>query len=217
MRSPHLAAALALSLGILSGTAPAGAQAAAGVPEPVRCVARESNLGGVGRASVVAFTGPVLGAPVCATVANLSFDAFTAALAPAGAPPPAGVLVAAALSSAGAVTVSLEGATVTGVGPYVVAPGGVIPSFGGDIAEARRVVLAYAGQRVLVIGTSPVALIDLARVLRAQPALFGTDAVERAVLLASGPDAAISLTTADGTIGAASIATPRQVYFMKRG
>jgi hypothetical protein len=189
---------------------PAGAQVA---PSP-RCEPREANLGGVGRANVVAFTGPVLGAPVCATVANLSFDGFVARVANA---PSSDALVVAALSGGGSVSLALDGATVADAGPYVVAPGGVIPSFNGDIAEAPRVVLAYAGQRVLVIGTSPVALVDLARVLRAQPALFGADAVERAVLLASGSDAALSLNTADGVLGAPAVSTPKVLLLMKRG
>ena len=85
----------------------------------------------------------------------------------------------------------------------MVAPGGVIPSFGADTAEAPRVVLAFAGQRVLLIGTTPVALVDLAQELRSQPDLFGADAIERAVILASGPDAALSLRSDDGNFGAA--------------
>jgi hypothetical protein len=193
-------------------TAPAPANAAA--PASGRCEPREANLGGVGRASVVAFTGPVLGAPVCATVANLSFDGFTARVASAPAPD---ALVVAALSGGGAVALTFDGAALTDAGPYVVAPGGVIPSFGGDISETPRVVLAYAGQRVLVIGTSPVALVDLARVLRVQSSLFGADAVERAVLLASGADAALSLNSAAGVLGATTVSTPRMLLLIKRG
>ena len=192
--------------------APAGAQT---VPSPApSCAAREANLGGVGRASVVSFTGPVFGAPVCATVANLAIDGFSARVAEA---PPSDALVTAALGNGGGdVTLPLEGVTLTGVGPYVVAPGGLINGFGADTSEAPRVVLAYAGERVLVIGTSAVALLDLARILRTQPALFGTDAVERAVLLASGPGAAISLNTADGVFGATAVKTPRMLVFIKR-
>ncbi|HZW54223.1 MAG TPA: hypothetical protein VFF00_09320 [Candidatus Elarobacter sp.] len=202
-----IAAVLALSL-----SAPALGQNAPPAGPP--CAARQANLGGIGRASVVAFTGPVFGAPVCATVANLSIDAFAARIAGA---PSSDALVAAALTNGGSITLPLEGATMSDLGPYVVAPGGVIPSFGGDTSEAPRVVLAYAGQRVLVIGTSPVALVDLARVLRVQSSLFGTDAVERAIVLASGPDAAIMLNTADGVFGATSIATPRMLLLIKRG
>ncbi|HEX3463342.1 MAG TPA: hypothetical protein VHS78_04700 [Candidatus Elarobacter sp.] len=211
MRSPLVAAAFLLSL-----AAPAGAQSAAAAPATApSCTAREANLGGIGRASVVSFTGPVFGARVCATVANLAIDGFSARVADA---PPSDALVTAALGSGtGDVTLPLDGVTVTGVGPYVVAPGGLINGFGADTSEAPRVVLAYAGQRVLVIGTSPVELLDLARILRTQPALFGTDAVERAVLLASGPDAAISLNTSDGVFGAAAVGTPRTLVLIKRG
>jgi hypothetical protein len=117
----------------------------------------------------------------------------------------------------GDVTLPLEGATVTGIGPYVVAPGGAFPSFGGDTVEAPRVVLAYAGQRVLVIGTTAVALVDLARILRTEPDLFGADAVERAVILASGPNAAIALRSADGLFGAIPMSAPRVLLLIKRG
>ncbi|HEY0394959.1 MAG TPA: hypothetical protein VGD01_10750 [Candidatus Elarobacter sp.] len=211
--------ALASTTVVLAPPARAQPAPAPGVASPAaaasgRCEPREANLGGVGRASVVAFTGPVLGAPVCATVANLSFDGFTARVASAAAPD---ALVVAALSGGGTVALALEGASLGDAGPYVVAPGGVIPSFGGDISEAPRVVLAYAGQRVLVIGTTPVALVDLARVLRAQSSLFGADAVERAVLLASGNDAALSLNSAGGVLGATTVSTPRVLLLIKRG
>ena len=196
-------------LGLALGARPAGAQ----VTPAAACERREANLGGIGRASVVAFTGPVFGGRVCATVANLSIDAFTARLADATSDD---ALVTAAVTPGGNVTLPLDGATVTGIGPYVVAPGGVFPSFGGDVAEVPRVVLAYAGQRVLVIGTTAVALVDLARILRTEPDLFGADAVERAVVLASGPNAALSLRTADGLFGAPAIATPRVLLLIKR-
>ncbi|GAC1615602.1 MAG: hypothetical protein NVS4B13_09860 [Candidatus Elarobacter sp.] len=106
---------------------------------------------------------------------------------------------------------------LSGAGPYVIAPGGVLPSFGGDTAEAPRVVVAYAGQRVLVIGTTPVALLDLARALRDHPGLFDADAIERAVVIASGPGAALSLNTAGGTLGATTVTTPQMLVFTKRG
>lgn len=182
---------------------------------PPSCEARQSTLaGGVGRAMVVAFTGPVFGARVCATVANLAFDGFTARVADASS---SDAVVTAALSDGGAVTLALEGVSVTGAGPYVVAPGGVFPSFGGDTAEAARVVIAYAGQRVLVIATTPVALVDLARALRDHPGLFDADAIERAVVVASGPSAAVSLRTADGVLGAPSVTAPRLLLLIKRG
>jgi hypothetical protein len=189
--------------------------AAPATPAAPACEARQSTLaGGVGRAMVVAFTGPVFGARVCATVANLAFDGFTARIADA---PSADAVVAAALTDGGAVSLPLEGATVTGAGPYVVGPGGVFPSFGGDTAEAPRVVIAYAGQRVLVIGTTAVALVDLARALRDHPGLFDADAIERAVVIASGPNATLSVHTADGTLGAPAVTTPRVLLLIKRG
>jgi hypothetical protein len=163
---------------------------------------------------VVAFTGPVFGARVCATVANLAFDGFSARLADA---PSGDAVVTAALTGGGAISLPLEGATIMGAGPYVIAPGGVLPSFGGDVAEAQRVVLAYAGQRVLVIATSPVALVDLARALRDHPGSFDADAIERAVVIASGPNATLSLRTADGVLGSPNVASPRVLLLIKRG
>jgi hypothetical protein len=208
----HFATA-ATALALLAA-APASAQTPA-APGASSCDARQTTLaGGIGRAMVVAFTGPVFGARVCATVANLAFDGFTARIADA---PASDAVVSAALTGGGAVTLPLEGATVTGAGPYVIAPGGVFPSFGGDTAEAPRVVLAYAGQRVLVIATSPVALVDLARALRDHPGIFDADAIERAVVVASGPNAALSLRTADGPLGAPGITTPRMLLLIKRG
>ncbi len=58
------------------------------------------------------------------------------------------------------------------------------------------------GSRLLVIGFSPVALGDLARVLRDQPDLFGADAIERAVVLAGGAAAGLTVNAADGQLGA---------------
>jgi hypothetical protein len=200
----------AVILGVALGAGPAGAQN----PPPIAgCEHREANLGGIGRASVVDFTGPVFGGRVCATVANLAIDGFTARLADATS---SDALVSATVTAGGDVTLPLEGATVTGIGPYVVAPGGVFPSFGGDTAEMPRVVLAYAGQRVLVIGTTAVALVDLARILRTEPDLFGADAVERAVVLSSGAQAALSLRTDGGVFGAPAIAAPRVLLLIKR-
>ena len=202
----HLVKTAAL---VLLLTAPALAQSE---PAPA-CAPRQMQLGGIGRASVVGFTGPVFGAPVCATVANLSFDGFTARVAEA---PSADALVTAALTGGGSLSLPLEGATVSGAGPWVVAPGGVIPDFGGDTAEAPRVILAYAGQRVLVIGTTPVALVDLAKELRTHPDRFGADAVERAVVLASGANAALMLRGDDGIVGAQAVQTPKVLLLVKR-
>jgi hypothetical protein len=202
--------ATAAALVLLLAT-PALAQSA---PPEAACAPRQTGLGGIGRASVVAFTGPVFGGRVCATVANLANDAFTARVAGAAS---ADALVTAALTGGGAVPLALDGVDVADAGPYVIAPGGAIPDFGGDTAEAPRVVLAYAGQRVLVIATTPVALVDLAKELRTHPDRFGADAVERAVILASGPGAALSLRGEDGVVGAPSVTTPRMLLLIKRG
>jgi hypothetical protein len=94
---------------VLTGSAGVAAQPA-GTPGAAACEPRQANLGGIGRASVVAFTGPVLGAPVCATVANLSGDAFSARVADA---PPPDALVVAALTNGGGITLPLEGATAS--------------------------------------------------------------------------------------------------------
>lgn len=207
MRFPIAALALVLAVGT-----PAYAQAPAS-PTDAPCVPRETSLGGIGRAGIVAFTGAISRAPVCAVFANVAFDGFDARLGDGTA---ADALVSAAVDPAGEVTVPLAGTTLTGVGPYVVAPGGSFPAAAGDVTEAARVVLAFAGQRVLVIATTPVELVDLTRVLRDRPDLFGADAVERAVVIASGPNAALSLHTETGIIGAPSIATPSVLSLMKR-
>jgi hypothetical protein len=187
--------------------------AAAPASDTPSCDARSAALGGIGRVTVFAFTGPVFGGRVCATVANLASDLITARVADA---PTDDALVTAALTGGGDVTAPLGDAAVTGAGPYVIAPGGVIPAFGADTAELPRVVLAYAGQRTFLIATSAVALVDLAKELRTQPGAFGADAFERAVILASGPNAALSLRTADGTVGT-NVVTPRVLLIIKRG
>jgi hypothetical protein len=199
---------LALSLG-----APVSGLAAPAAADGPACAAREANLGGIGRVTVFAFTGPVFGGRVCATVANLASDLITARVADA---PSDDALVTAALAGGGDVTAPVGDISVTGAGPYVVAPGGVIPAFGADTAELPRVVLAYAGQRTFLIATTPIALVDLAKELRTQPGAFGADAFERAVILASGPNAALALRTADGTVGA-NATTPRVLLIIKRG
>jgi hypothetical protein len=207
MRPSIAAFVLALALGT-----PAYAQTPAGTSNPP-CAPHEANLGGIGRGGVVAFTAAISGAPVCAVFANVAFDGFDARLGDAPAPD---ALVSSAVSPGGDVTVLLAGATLSGVGPYVVAPGGNFPESAGDVTEAARVVLAFAGQRVLVIATTPVELVDLTRVLRDRPDLFGADAVERAVVIASGPNAALSLRTDGGVIGAASIAAPSVLSLVRR-
>jgi hypothetical protein len=205
---PTLAAVLTLLLAApaLAQTPPRAAAA--------DCAARETTLGGIGRVTVFAFTGPVFGGRVCATVANLGSDQFTARVADA---PSDDALVTVALTGGGDVTAPLGDSAVTGAGPYVIAPGGVIPAFGSDTAELPRVVLAYAGQRTFIIATTAVALVDLAKELRSQPGAFGADAFERAVILASGPNALLSLRTADGTVGSLNVTTPRVLLLIKRG
>ena len=199
---------LALSLG-----APVAGQAAPSASDNVVCETRAANLGGIGRVTVFAFTGPVFGGRVCATVANLASDLVTARVADA---PSDDAVVTAALAGGGDVTAPVGDISVTGAGPYVIAPGGVIPAFGADTAELPRVVLAYAGQRTFLIATTPIALVDLAKELRTQPGAFGADAFERAVILASGPNAALSLRTADGTVGS-NVTAPRVLLIIKRG
>jgi hypothetical protein len=205
--------ALLLAVPSLAGM-PASPVLAQPAPAVAACDARETTLGGIGRVTVFAFTGPVFGGRVCATVANLGSDQFTARVADASSDD---ALVVAALTGGGSITAPLGDAAVTGAGPYVVAPGGAFPSFGADTAELPRIVLAYSGQRTFLIATTPVALVDLAKELRAQPGAFGADAFERAVIIASGPHAALSLRTADGTVGAQSVITPRVLLLMKRG
>jgi hypothetical protein len=218
MRLP-IAAVLVLVLAVPIAPRTAGAQTApppenaGGSAAQAPCAPRETLLGGIGRASVVSFTGPVFGAPVCATVANLAFDGFTARIADAPAPD---ALVTAALTGGGSLSIPLEGATLAAAGPWVVAPGGTFPDFGGDTAEAPRVVLAYAGQRVLLIATTPVALVDLAKELRTHPDRFGADAIERAVVIASGPSAALSLRGDAGLVGAPAVQTPKVLLLVKR-
>ncbi|MEA2665000.1 MAG: hypothetical protein QOI11_1944 [Candidatus Eremiobacteraeota bacterium] len=239
MRSTIAAAVLSLAF---AAPAPAQTAPAAAVPPAGAgaCERRQANLGGVGRASVVAFTGAIFGDRVCATVANLSLDGVTARIS--DTPPAAALAVAPLASGMGAMLVlsgdalsvvpagaALPSSNVTAagnvpppaggasaaVGPFVVAPGGQIPNFGGDTRAEPRIVLAYAGQRLLLIGTSPVTLVDLARALRDQPDLFGADAVERAVVLARGTEASLALNPAEGAFGTASQAA-RYLTLSKR-
>ncbi len=80
-------------------------------PAPVaarRAIAHEANLGGIGRVTVFAFTGPVFGGRVCATVANLGSDQFTARVADA---PSDDALVTAALTGGGDVSAPLGDAS----------------------------------------------------------------------------------------------------------
>jgi hypothetical protein len=200
-------AALALACAV---AAPAAAQTA---PGEAACAARQTNLGGIGRAGVIAFTGPISGAAACATFANVASDGFDAHVGDAAAPD---ALVAATTGTGGDVTVPLRDMALSGVGPYVVAPGGGFPPSNGDVGEAPRIVLAFAGPRVLLIATTPVELVDLTRVLRDRPDLFGADAVERAVVIAAGPQAALSLRTDSGTIGASAVVATSVLSLVKR-
>ena len=201
-----------LALALAPGT-PAFGQAAPAVAGNAVCEPRETTLGGIGRVTVFAFTGPVFGGRVCATVANLASDLIAARVADATSDD---ALVTAALTGGGDVGAPVGDMSITGAGPYVIAPGGVIPAFGADTAELPRVVLAYAGQRTFLIATTPIALVDLAKELRTQPGAFGADAFERAVILASGPAATLSLRTAAGALGY-PVATPRVLVIVKRG
>jgi hypothetical protein len=226
---------VATALAVLALATPALAQTAPAAPPPsttpraepapaAACERRQANLGGIGRASVVAFTGAIFGDRVCATVANVSLDGVAARI---GDMPATDALAVAPLGNGAGATLVLSGDTLAlvpgtatslvsaAVGPFVIAPGGQMPNFGGDIQAMPRVVLAYAGQRMLLIGTSPVTLVDLARALRDQPDLFGADAVERAAVLAAGSRANLALTTADGTLGTLAPAT-RYLSLLKR-
>jgi hypothetical protein len=204
--------AIAALVLVLAVGAPARAQAPA-APADTPCTPRQSNLGGIGRAGVVAFTAAISRASVCATFANVAYDGFDARL---GDTPPPDALAVAAVTGGGDVSVPLDGATLTAAGPYVVAPGGRFPDSTGDVSEAARVVLAFSGQRVLLIATTPLELVDLTRVLRDRPDLFGADAVERAVVIASGPTAVLSLRGEAGVIGASSVATAPVLSLLKR-
>jgi hypothetical protein len=200
---------------------PAPSAAPSDGPNASACTPRRANLGGIGQASVVAFTGAVFGDRVCATVANVAIDGFTARIAGAaasstGAPASDEALVTATLGEGGSVTFALDGATVSNVGPYVVEPGGRFPQLSGDVAAQPRAVLAYAGQRVLVIGFTAVTLPDLVRVLRDQPDLFGADAVERAVVLSSGRGAGVLLNASGGPMGASGDSSQRILQLIKR-
>src|SRR5947209_2623281 len=79
MRFAIVAAVLVLMLNFPVGSSaePAAADA------PPACGARESTLGGIGRVTVFAFTGPVFGGRVCATVANFASDLVSARIADA--------------------------------------------------------------------------------------------------------------------------------------
>ncbi len=115
MRLPIAAAVLALALAApyaapaLAQTVPEPAASPAPSPAPspaFACAPRQANLGGIGRASVVAFTGAIFGDRVCATVANLALDGFTAQIA-ASAPDDA--LVVAPLGNGAGATLLLAG------------------------------------------------------------------------------------------------------------
>lgn len=204
--------AIAALVLVLAAGAPAGAQTPA-APSDAPCTPRQTNLGGIGRAGVVSFTAAISRAQVCATFANVAFDGFEARLGDAA---PADALAAASVVTGGNVSVPLDGLTLTGVGPYVVAPGGNFPDSAGDVNEAARVVLAFSGQRVLLIATTPLELVDLTRVLRDRPDLFGADAVERAVVIASGPNAVLSLHGDGPPIGTLSNPAPPVLALVKR-
>ena len=208
----HLRFALALALSLR--TLRSSADPSPSAPVAAACVPHEANLGGIGRVTVFAFTGPVFGGRVCATVANLGSDQFTARVADAQSAIDA--LVTAALTGGGDVSAPLGDASVTGAGPYVIAPGGVIPAFGADTAEQPRVVLAYAGQRTLLIAT----IADRAR-RSCEGAAHATRRVRRRRVRArraarERPErrAVAAHGRRDG--GAASVTTPSVLLIMKR-
>jgi hypothetical protein len=180
---------------------------------PPPCTPQTAALGPMGRAAVVAFTGPQFGDRVCAVVVNLAVDGYRATLA--GDAGDAPIAVALTPGTGAALTLAPDGGVriapgapsigeaALAVGPFVVAPGGEFTSPPNATDEAPRVVLAYAGQRVVLLATSPVTLTDLSRIVREQPDLFGIDAPERAVVLASGADATLVVHAANVTLGTA--------------
>jgi hypothetical protein len=197
-------------------------------PGAVACVREDVPLaGGIGRASVVSFTGAVYGQHVCALVANLASDGFAAAVTPS--PSDDAVVTAAVMKGTGASmaarpnglalgpadALGTASADANAVGPFVIAPGGAFPGFGKDTSEVPRVVLAYAGQRILLVRTTAVTLTDLAHALREQPDIFGSDAAERAVILASGDDAAMQVRTTNGMLGT-PVRTPLTLLIKQR-
>lgn len=205
---------LALAVLVLAVAAggPVSAQTATPPPDAA-CTPRQTNLGGIGRGGVVPFVAPVSRASACATYANVAYDGFDAHLGDAAAPD---ALVAATVTGGGDLSLPLDGTTLTGIGPYVIAPGGAFPDGTGDVSEAPRVVLAFAGARVLLIATTPVELVDLTQLLRQRPDLFGADAVERAVLIAGGSAAALALHGDGGPIGPPAFAAPAVLSLTKR-
>jgi hypothetical protein len=221
----RLAIAL-LALALAADTMPAAAQQSPPPAAPA-CTRTDATVaGGIGRATIVAFTGSVTGARVCALVVNLAFDVFSSSLE--AAPGPDDAVTASVGAGKGAVVATgpqglnlipaasdPPAATAATVGPFVVEPGGAFPSLGGDTSEVPRVVLGYAGPRVVLIRTTAVSLLDLAHALRDHPDLFGTDAFERAAVIAGGETAALSVRTADGSL----LGTPpagRVLGIMKR-
>lgn len=204
---------------------------ASNVPAPAQmqaspaCDARQAGLSGVGRAAVVSFTAAVGGESVCALVANLSAAAVSARIV--AVPRGEDALVVAAITPGAGATLRVRddglavepggspGGDGLAVGPFVVPPGGGFPGADTHDSEQARVVLAYAGSRLVLIHTTPVTIVDLALALRDQPDLFGIDAPERAVLLASGSGAVLQLRTDAGTLGAAP-ATTAALELMKR-
>jgi|HubBroStandDraft_1064217.scaffolds.fasta_scaffold50524_2 hypothetical protein len=203
--APALGPAL-FALALAAPTAPAAA------PPGPPCPIGTQVLGAIGRATVVAFTGPVFGDRVCALAVNLAFDGYRAALA--AGPGQAMIDAAVAPGTGAALTIAGDGTLrlapgqvpdanpdALDVGPFVIAPGGAFAAPAGQTDAAPRVVLAYAGPRVLLLATSAVTLIDLARILQDQPDLFGIGAPERAVVLASGAGATLAIHAPAVTLG----------------
>jgi hypothetical protein len=218
-----LIGAVLAALAVSAATARAPAQ----MPSVPVCESHQAGLGGVGRAETVSFTGAVGRERVCALVANLSAGAVSARIID-GARGGDALVVAAITPGGGAVLGVRDGALAVeaappgtpqgvsvAIGPFVVPPGGGFPSADAHDSEQVRVALAYAGSRLVLIQTTPVTIVDLALALRNQPDLFGIDAPERAVLLASGSGAVLQLHTDDGTLGT-SPATPQALELTKR-
>jgi hypothetical protein len=142
---------------------------------------------------------------------------FDAAFAPVGLLRVDGVTIAASPSKhSGAVVIDASGSlrivraddrlvaaspTVLQCGPFLVDPGGTRGIDREDGAIAERTVIATDGERVCVITTGPVTLMDLSDCLIEQPSAFGLKRVERALNLDGGPSSGCLVATSQGTLG----------------
>ncbi len=183
--------------------------------------------GAAGRAAVVSFTGAIFRQRVCVVYANLALDGITTRIGNTAAPD---ALVTTALTAGKGATLALQGDVPSltpsaaandpangsfGIGPFLIAPGGALQTFGSDMTEEPRVVLGFSGARLVVMRTTAVTLTELARALRDQPDLFGADAFERAAVMASGTQAMLSVRAGSSRLGG-DVATTQTLSFINR-